>query len=231
MSSQPPHISQRFTKTKVKTARGRKISSTKWLQRQLNDPYVQAAQDKGYRSRAAFKLLEINAKFSLFKKGYKVLDLGSAPGGWSQIAVNLVGKNNVLALDILDMERLEGVNFIKKNFLEDDAEQSILNMSQGHKFNVVMSDMAANTTGDRETDHLRTANLVEAAFNFAIKVLKEGGVFVTKIFQGVLEKQIVQKIRHYFKEVKYFKPKSSRKDSVEIYIIAKGFTNAKENEF
>ena len=217
------NITNRFKTEKLKTARGRKISSTKWLQRQINDPYVKEAQKRGYRSRAAFKILEINEKFNIFKKGYKVLDLGSAPGGWSQIIVDIVGDNNVLATDILKMEPIPGVKFIQKNFLEDDAKDILINEMNGQKYNVVVSDMAANTTGDKKTDNLRTSNLVENALDFAIKVLRNGGSFVAKVFQGGAEKPIFDKLKANFKVVKHFKPESSRKDSVEMYVIAKGF--------
>ncbi len=217
------NIINRFRTEKLKTAKGRKISSTKWLQRQINDPYVKEAQKRGYRSRAAFKILEINEKFNIFKKGYKVLDLGSAPGGWSQIIVNIVGDNNVLATDILKMEPILGVKFVQKNFLEDDAKDMLINEMNGQKYNVVVSDMAANTTGDKKTDNLRTSNLVENALDFATKVLKNDGSFIAKVFQGGAEKPIFDKLKANFKVVKHFKPESSRKDSVEMYVIAKGF--------
>lgn len=217
------NITKRFKAERVKTARGRKISSVKWLQRQINDPYVKEAKERGYRSRAAFKIMEINEKFKLFKKGYRVLDLGSAPGGWSQIIVGIVGENNVLATDILKMEYISGVKFIQKNFLDDDAKDILLNEMNGKKYDVVVSDMAANTTGDRKTDNIRTSNLVENALDFAITVLKKDGSFVAKVFQGGAEKSIFDKLKMNFKMVKHFKPESSRKDSVEMYVIAKGF--------
>ena len=217
------NITKRFKAERVKTARGRKMSSVKWLQRQLNDPYVKEAKERGYRSRASFKIMEINEKFKLFKKGYKVLDLGSAPGGWSQIIVDIVGQNNVLAVDILNMEYISGVKFIQKNFLDDDAEEIILKEINNQKYDVVVSDMAANTTGDKRTDNIRTSNLVENALNFAIKILKKDGSFVAKVFQGGAEKEIYDKLKSNFKTVKHFKPESSRKDSVEMYVIAKGF--------
>lgn len=223
--SKVANISKRFKSERVKTARGRKISSTKWLQRQLNDPFVKEAQNRGYRSRAAFKILEINERFKLFKKGYKVLDLGSAPGGWSQVVADIVGENNVLAVDILNMEAISGVKFIQKNFLDDDAEDVILNEMSCRKYDVVISDMAANTTGDRRTDHTRTLNLVESALNFAVKVLKNNGDFVAKVFQGGTEKELFDKLKNNFKTIKHFKPESSRKGSVEMYVIAKGFKN------
>ena len=221
------HIKNRFKTERVKTARGRKVSSTKWLQRQINDPYVKEAQKRGYRSRAAFKILEINEKFKLFKKGYRVLDLGSAPGGWSQIIVDIVGENNILATDILKMEPISGVKFVQKNFLDDDAKDVLISEMNGQKYDVVVSDMAANTTGDKKTDNLRTSNLVENALDFAIEVLKDGGFFVAKVFQGGAEKSIFDKLKTNFKMVKHFKPESSRKDSVEMYVIAKEFKGNK----
>lgn len=212
------------TKTeKVKTAKNRKISSTKWLQRQLNDPYVILAKDNGYRCRAAFKILEIDDKFKIFKKGLKVLDLGSAPGGWSQVVVKKVGKNNVIAVDILDMDLIPGVKFIKQDFLTDNATDIIKKESNFSKFDVVMSDMAANTTGDKKTDHIRTLNLVEQALDFSLTILKPNGVFISKVFQGGTEKSLFDKLKNNFSVVKHFKPKSSRQDSVEMYVVAIGF--------
>ena len=216
-------INKRYKTERVKTAKNRKISSTRWLQRQLNDPFVLEAKNRGYRSRASFKIIEINDKFKIFKKGYKVLDLGSAPGGWSQIAVDKVGYNNVLAVDILNMDPISGVKFIQQDFLAPEAENRILKEMNGEKYDVVMSDMAANTTGDKKLDHLRTMNLVESALFFAKKVLKENGIFVAKVFQGGTEKELLDDLNKSFKTVKHFKPESSRKDSVEMYVVALGF--------
>ena len=214
---------KRTKSEKVKTAKNRKISSTKWLQRQLNDPYVILAKDNGYRCRAAFKILEIDDKFKIFKKGLKVLDLGSAPGGWSQVVVKKVGKNNVIAVDILDMDLIPGVKFIKQDFLADNATDIIKKESNFSKFDVVMSDMAANTTGDKKTDHIRTLNLVEQALDFSLTILKPNGVFISKVFQGGTEKSLFDKLKNNFSVVKHFKPKSSRQDSVEMYVVAIGF--------
>lgn len=210
-------------KKNIKTARRRKVSSTRWLERQLNDPFVALAKQKGYRSRASFKILEIDNKFKIFKKNYKVLDLGSAPGGWSQVISQKVGKDNILAVDILDMQPLTGVKFIKQDFLAPEAEQIILNKIGGEKYNVVMSDMAANTTGNKNIDHIRTSALVEEAYNFALKVLKEDGTFIAKVFQGGTEPELFKNMKQNFKTVKHFKPESSRKESVEIYVVAQGF--------
>ena len=217
------NITQRFKVERVKKARKLKKSSVQWLNRQLNDPYVREAQERGYRSRASFKILEINEKFKLFKKGNKVLDLGSAPGGWSQMLVDIVGENNILAVDILPMEEIAGVKFIQKDFLAEDATKVILEQMNGQKYDAVISDMAANTTGDKKTDHLRTSLLVESALDFALTVLKDGGCFVAKVFQGGVEKEIFDKLRQNFEIVKHFKPNSSRKDSVEIYVVAMNF--------
>lgn len=208
---------------KLKTSKRKKASSIQWIKRQINDPYVAEARSKGYRARSAFKIIEINDKFKIFKKGFKVLDLGSAPGGWSQVAVNKVGRNNVFAVDILDMNPIPGVQFVKQDFLAPEAEEVILEKIGGKKYDVVMSDMAANTTGNKKTDHIRTSVLLEEAFNFAIKVLKSNGSFVGKIFQGGTEPELFAKIKKYFREVKHFKPKSSRKHSVEMFVVAKGF--------
>lgn len=210
-------------KKTVKTAKRRTASSNKWLGRQLNDPYVALAKQNGFRSRASFKIIEINEKFKLFKKGYKVLDLGSAPGGWSQVIAEKVGRDNILAVDILDMDPLFGVKFIKQDFLAPEAEKRIMDEIGGEKYDVVMSDMAANTTGNRDIDHIRTSNLVEEAFNFSLKVLKDGGSFVAKVFQGGTEGELFDRMKQTFRVIKHFKPESSRKESVEIYVVAQGF--------
>ena len=216
-------------KQNIKTAKGRKVSSTKWLERQLNDPYVALSKQKGYRSRASFKIIEINNKFKIFKKGQKVLDLGSAPGGWSQVISNIVGDNNILAVDILDMKPLKNVKFIQQDFLAPEAEIRILNEIGGEKYDVVMSDMAANTTGNKSIDHIRTSTLVEEAFNLSLKVLKEGGTFIAKVFQGGTEPELFAKMKESFRNVKHFKPDSSRKESVEMYVVAQGYRNNKNN--
>ncbi|HSQ97694.1 MAG TPA: RlmE family RNA methyltransferase [Rickettsiales bacterium] len=210
-------------KKNIKTAKRRKASSTRWLERQLNDPYVTLAKQKGYRCRAAFKILEIDEKFKIFKKGQKVLDLGCAPGGWSQVVCNKVGANNILALDILPVQSITGVKTIQQDFLEKDAEKIILKEMKGEKYDVVMSDMAANTTGNKNIDHIRTSALVEEAFNFSLKILKKGGTFIAKVFQGGTEPELFQKMKENFTKVKHFKPNSSRKESVEMYVIAQGF--------
>lgn len=214
--------------TRVKTAKGRKKSSTAWLQRQLNDPYVLKAQQEGYRSRAAYKLMEINDKFKLLKKNNVVIDLGATPGGWSQVAVDIVGKNNVLAVDILEMDPLAGVHFICQDFLTDDADEIIIksikeDLGKNQKCDVVLSDMAANTSGDARSDHLRIIAILEETLEFSKKILAKDGHFVGKVFQGGASMELLQVFRENFKVVKHFKPKSSRKKSAENYIIGMGF--------
>ena len=201
-------------KKNINTAKGRKVSSTRWLERQLNDPFVALSKQKGYRSRASFKILEIDNKFKIFKKNYKVLD---------QVISKKVGPNNILAVDILDMQELPGVKFIKQDFLAPEAEKVIMDEIGGCKYDVVMSDMAANTTGNKNIDHIRTSALVEEAFNFATKVLKKDGSFIAKVFQGGTEPELFKQMKQKFKTVKHFKPESSRKESVEMYVVAQGF--------
>lgn len=211
---------------KVKTARGRTNSSTKWLQRQLNDPYVEMAKSEGYKSRAAFKLIEINEKFRLIKPNMKILDLGAAPGGWSQVAASIAGSNSkkpsVLAVDLLEMDTIPGVICMVKDFLDEDAKEVIIK-AIGDKLDLVMSDMAGNTTGHSKTDHIRIMELCEKASLFSFEVLKPGGSFVAKIFKGGTEDHLLTKIKHKFSKVKHFKPKSSRQGSSEEYMVAIGF--------
>jgi len=212
---------------RVRTAKGRKISSTRWLERQLNDPYVQAAQREGYRSRAAYKLLEIDEKHGLMKPGDIVIDLGAAPGGWTQVAVSAVaaetGKGSVVALDILDMDAVPGAIMLKADFMEEEALRLLDGALDGHKANVVMSDMAASATGHRQTDHLRIMALCEAALGFAENILAPGGVFLAKVLQGGTENTLLQRLKQKFKKVKHVKPGASRADSSELYVLAQGF--------
>lgn len=202
-------------------------SSQKWILRQINDPILKKSQQMGYRSRAAFKIIEIDDKFKIFKKGKIVVDLGAAPGGWSQIAAQKCGENNVFALDLLEMDEIPGVNFLQLDFLEEDSAQKICEIikekTKYAKADVVLTDMAANTTGDKKLDHLRIINLLEESLNFAVKILNKDGSFVGKIFQGGSSDEIVKILKRYFKIVKYFKPDSSRKDSKEIYLVAHKF--------
>lgn len=212
---------------KLKKAKRLKNSSQKWLLRQLNDPFVKQAQIEGYRSRAAFKIIEIDKKFKIFKKGKIVVDLGAAPGGWSQIAAQKVGEGNVFGIDLLEIDQIAGVKFIQLDFLDEDAPEKICSLIKegtGHeKCDVVMSDMAANTTGDKKLDHLRIITLLEESLYLAQKILNFNGCFVGKIFQGGSSDEIVKILRANFKTVKYFKPESSRKDSKETYLVATGF--------
>jgi len=210
----------------IRTAKGRKVSSTRWLERQVNDPYVALAKQKGYRSRASFKILEIDNKFKVFKNGLKVLDLGSAPGGWSQVVVKKVGSGNVLAVDLLDMQPIPGVKFIQQDFLAPEAKKRILDEIGSEKYDIIMSDMAANTTGNRSVDHIRTSSLVEEAFNFSLDILREGGTFIAKVFQGGTEPELFSEMKQRFRSVKHFKPSSSRKESVEMYVVATGYRPA-----
>jgi 23S rRNA (uridine2552-2'-O)-methyltransferase len=213
-------------KTKVKTARGRTISSTRWLERQLNDPYVAAAQKDGYRSRAAYKIIELDDRYGLFKPGGCVIDLGSAPGGWAQIAAQRVGavqaKGLVAAIDIQHMEPVQGVDFLELDFLADEAPEKIQQMT-GRRADTVISDMAAAVTGHRQTDHLRTMALAEAAAWFAFDVLKPGGSFCAKVFQGGTSRELLKELKTRFGSVHHMKPKSSRKESVELYVVALDF--------
>lgn len=216
----------RSLKTRVKTARKRSLSSTLWLERQLNDPYVARARREGYRSRAAYKLLEMDDRFHLFKPGGRIVDLGAAPGGWSQIAAARVkakeGKGKVVAVDLLDMERIDGVDFAVKDFNDPDAPEFIKAMLGGEA-DGVMSDMAANATGHRATDHLRIVALAELAAEFACDVLAEGGFFVAKVLQGGTEGQLLARLKRDFSTVRHVKPAASRTDSAELYVLATGF--------
>ncbi|MEM7302456.1 MAG: RlmE family RNA methyltransferase [Pseudomonadota bacterium] len=211
--------------TKVKTARGRKLSSTLWLQRQLNDPYVKMAKAEGFASRAAYKLLEIDDRFNLLKKGQRVVDLGAAPGGWCQVAVAKTGSVaddiRVVGIDFLDMDPVPGATILKKDFLDDDAPDALLAALGGEPPDIVMSDMAAPTTGHRRTDHLRTMHLVEVALDFALDVLKPGGHFLTKTFQGGTEQSLLDRMKREFTSVHHVKPPASRAGSVELYLLAK----------
>ncbi|MCI5059552.1 MAG: RlmE family RNA methyltransferase [Alphaproteobacteria bacterium] len=209
-------------KTKnVRTAKGRSTSSTKWLKRQINDPYVAKAQADGYRSRAAYKLIEMNEKLDLLHSGMSVIDLGAAPGGWSQIAANHGCK--VIALDLLEMDPLPGVSFIRIDFSDDEAPGVLLDALGGSGVDLVMSDMAPNTTGHKKTDHLRIIALVEMAYDFAVQILNSGGSFLAKVRQGGTENELLAQMKRDFKTVKHIKPPSSRQESAETYVIAQGF--------
>jgi 23S rRNA (uridine2552-2'-O)-methyltransferase len=209
----------------VKTGGKRKLSSKLWLERQLNDPYVAKAKREGYRSRAAFKLIEIDDKYRFLKSGMTVVDLGAAPGGWSQIAAKRVGapeKGKVIAIDLLEMGEIPGVSFAQMDFLDADAPEKLLAM-MGGRADVVMSDMAANTTGHRKTDQLRIVGLVEAAALFASEVLNPGGTLLAKVFQSGADAQLLAQLKRDFSSVRHVKPASSRQDSSERYLLATGF--------
>ncbi len=208
----------RLLHTKVKTASGRKISSKLWLERQLNDPYVRKAKEKGYRSRAAFKLEELDDKFGLLKPGSLVVDLGCAPGGWVQIAMKR-GADRVVGIDILPVDPVAGADLIEFDFMDDSAPRRIKALL-GAAPDIVVSDLAANTTGHRQTDHLKTVSLVEAAAEFAMETLRPGGHFVTKVFQGGAEKVLLDRLKRNFQKVQHAKPESSRKGSPEVYLVA-----------
>lgn len=213
--------------TKVKTARGRKLSSTLWLERQLNDPYVQRAMAEGYASRAAYKLSEIDERYSILKRGSRVIDLGAAPGGWCQVCAQITGSSiddiRVVGIDYLPMNPVPGVTILEKDFLDDDAPQMLQDALGGYKPDVVMSDMASPTTGHRKTDHLRTMFLVEVALDFALQVLRPGGHFLSKTFQGGTEAGLLKLLKKNFTTVHHVKPPASRVGSVELYLLAKGF--------
>jgi len=222
---------QRDLKVKVKSARGKTVSQVKWLQRQLNDPYVKRAQLEGFRGRAAFKILELNEKYNFLIPGSKVVDLGCAPGGWSQVAVNLVNalgvkKNvkigSVIGIDLQEAEVLPGAKFYQIDFMAKDADLEVKNILAG-KANVVMSDMAASSSGHKKTDHLRIMALCETAAYFAFDVLEEGGTFVAKVLAGGAESDLQTLLKQKFTKVYNVKPPSSRSDSSEKYVVALGF--------
>ena len=205
---------------KVKKDRGRTASSRAWLQRQLNDPYVAAAKSAGYRSRAAFKLVELDQKFRFLKKGARILDLGAAPGGWSQVAA--AKGATVVAADVLEMEQIPGVTFFKADLTDPDVPDMLKRALDGPA-DIVLTDMAAPTTGHRATDHIRTIALVEIALEVALDVLKPGGTFVGKVFQGGSSTELLARLKKNFSEVKHVKPPASRQESVELYVVALGF--------
>lgn len=229
MTHKSPHSpSSRSSKVHVKTAAKRSASSTRWLQRQLNDPYVAEAKRLGYRSRAAFKLLQINDKFKILSPGKIVVDLGAAPGGWTQVAASLTkSKGKVIGIDILDMPPVPGAEFLHMDFMDDSAPARLIEMLEGRRADVVLSDLAPSTTGNATTDHLRIMNLVELAYDFAQQVLAPGGAFVAKLFQGGTEKNLLEQMKKDFHTVRHFKPEASRKDSSEIYVVCTGFRSLK----
>ena len=219
---------QRNMGVRLKTARSRTPSSQRWLERQLNDPYVAAAKRDGFRSRAAYKLIEIDEKHRILKPGHRVIDLGAAPGGWSQIAADRVksighGPGQVVAIDILGMEPLAGVELAKLDFMEPEAEVWLKSKLRGGAADVVLSDMAASTVGHTRTDHMRIMMLAEAAAHFACDVLAPGGAFLCKVFQGGTERDLLDLLKRRFATVRHVKPPASRSESAELYVLATGF--------
>ena len=223
MTAREKRGSPRGLKVRVKTGKNRSLSSKLWLERQLNDPYVARAKREGYRSRSAFKLSEIDDKARVLKKGARVIDLGAAPGGWSQVAIKQVGpQGHVVAIDVLAIEPIAGVDFVQLDFLDPAAPQTLKSMLGGPA-DVVLSDMAANATGHARTDHLKIMALVEAAADFAREVLKPGGAFLAKVLQGGTEATLLAALKRDYASVKHLKPAASRADSAELYLLASGF--------
>jgi 23S rRNA (uridine2552-2'-O)-methyltransferase len=214
-------------KVRVKTGKGRTVSQKLWLERQLNDPYVHEAKKLGYRSRAAFKLSEIDDKYKFLKPGGFVIDLGAAPGGWSQISAQRVksveGKGKVVAIDMHSMDEVPGVTFFKKDFYDTDAPTLLIEALGGGQADVVLSDMASHATGHRQTDHINIIALVEAGYDFARQVLKPGGAYLAKVLRGGTENQLLALMKKDFKIVRHVKPMASRDDSAELFVLATGF--------
>ena len=223
----------RALKTRIKKKRGLKNSSRRWLERHLNDPYVHRAKAEGFRSRAAFKLIEIDDRYKLLKQGARVIDLGAAPGGWSQVAARRTGSTDdnpsIAAIDYLGMDAVPGTVFLKMDFLDPTAPDRLIEALGGAP-DVVISDMAAPTTGHRRTDHIRTMQLCEVAADFAVSVLKPGGHFLAKTFQGGTENEVLDMLKRSFASVHHVKPPASREESVELYLLAKGFKGRVERE-
>jgi 23S rRNA (uridine2552-2'-O)-methyltransferase len=207
---------------RIKTARGRRASSTRWLERQLNDPYVRRAKAENYRSRAAYKLLELDERFDLLKGVKSVVDLGIAPGGWSQVVRRRIPQAAVVGIDLLPTDPIDGVAILQMDFMAEDAPGK-LKEALGGAADLVLSDMAANTVGHQQTDHLRTMGLVEAGLLFATEILRPGGAFVAKVLAGGADSALVAEMKRHFTTVKHAKPPASRKDSSEWYVIAQGF--------
>ncbi len=218
---------RRRLKVRLETARKRSASSQRWLERQLNDPYVAAARREGYRSRAAFKLIEIDDRAHLLGPGRRVVDLGAAPGGWSQVAAARVrsaeGRGQVVAIDFLPVDPLPGVEILQLDFMDASAPERLRALLRGGRADVVISDMAAQGTGHTRTDHLRIMGLAEAAADFACDVLEKGGAFVCKVFQGGTERELLDRLKRAFTSVRHVKPPASRSESAELYVVATGF--------
>jgi 23S rRNA (uridine2552-2'-O)-methyltransferase len=224
MASKPPPGTSRGIHVKLKTALGRTTVQQKWLLRQLNDPYVRAAQEQGWRSRAAFKLIELDDRFHLIKRGARVVDLGAAPGGWTQVAVKK-GAAKVVGIDLLPIDPIPGSSLIQGDFMDDEMDARLKHVLGG-KADVVLSDMAPNTTGHNMTDHIRIMALAELALHFAMEMLEPGGSFVAKVFQGGSERKMLDSMKKHFQSVRHAKPPASRKESSELYVVATGFRPA-----
>ncbi len=226
-AAQGPGGGQRQLRVALKTARKRTASSQRWLDRQLNDPYVAASKREGMRSRAAYKLKEIDDRYKFLKSGQRIVDLGAAPGGWSQIAAekvrSLEGKGQVVAIDYLDVEALPGVEFLQLDFTDDSAEAKLKSLMRDGRADVVLSDMAAPTVGHTRTDHMRIMGLAEMAASFAVDVLAPGGAFLCKVLQGGTERDLLDILKKNFAVVRHVKPPASRSDSAELYVLATGF--------
>ncbi len=217
------------SRTRVKTARGRTASSNRWLARQLNDPYVKRAQAEGFRSRAAFKLTELDERFKFLRGVKAVVDLGVAPGGWAQVIRRQVPKAAIVGIDLLEVDPIDGVILLQMDFMADDAPAALTD-ALGRAPDLILSDMAANTVGHPQTDHLRTMGLIEAAAAFAHDVLAPGGAFVAKVLAGGADSALVAALKRDFATVKHAKPAASRKDSSEWYVVAQGFKGRAEAE-
>ena len=217
----------RGLKQRVKTGKGRTVSQKNWLERQLNDPYVKEARRLGYRSRAAFKLTEIDDKYHFLKPGGRIVDLGAAPGGWSQVAAKRVkseeGRGKVVAIDMHGMDPIQGVTIFKKDFYDEDAPQLLIEALGGEKADCVLSDMAAHATGHRQTDHINIIALAEAGYEFARMVLKPGGTYLAKVLRGGTEGELLKAMKKDFATVRHVKPMASRDDSAELFVLAMGF--------
>jgi 23S rRNA (uridine2552-2'-O)-methyltransferase len=214
---------------RIRTAKGRKISSTRWLERQLNDPYVQRARAENYRSRAAYKLIELDERFGLLKGVRNVVDLGIAPGGWSQVVRRRLPQARIVGIDLLPTDPIEGVEILQMDFMDEGAPERLKTLLGGPA-DLVLSDMAANTVGHPQTDHLRTMALVEAGLEFAREALRPGGAYVAKVLAGGADSDLVAALKRNFATVKHAKPPASRKGSSEWYVIAQGFKGAVSNE-
>ncbi len=224
-------VGGRQLKVRLKKGKERTVSQKAWLERQLNDPYVHEAKKLGYRSRAAFKLIEIDDKYKFLKPGGYVVDLGAAPGGWSQVSSARVksvdGKGRVIAIDLHGMDEMPGVVIFKKDFLDDDAPQLLLRELGGHKADAVISDLASHATGHRQTDHIQIMELADAGLEFAQEVLKPGGTYLAKVLRGGTESELLKRMKLDFATVRHVKPMSSRDDSAELFVLAKGFRGGK----